>query len=114
MPPKKRSGKELPAEGSSQATIGQVFTTAQTTIQTIHISQTAHPQPFIEPHVASKEPRRPKDPIEQPTTQAEVFAKNTSALNTQPPPHTNTKPLKPNRNCNKTLKKKSKQSSKMS
>jgi hypothetical protein len=62
MPPKKRFGKELSAEGSSHATKGQVFTTAQTNIQTTHIPQIAHPQPTTETHVATTEPRRPEDP----------------------------------------------------
>jgi hypothetical protein len=32
LPPEKRPGKELPAEGSSQAVRGQVFATARTTM----------------------------------------------------------------------------------
>jgi hypothetical protein len=86
MPAKKRPEKELLAEDSSQAAGDQVFTTAETTNQTTHIPQTAHPQPSTEPHVASIEARRPEDPVEQPTTQAEVLVMNSSALNTLPPP----------------------------
>jgi hypothetical protein len=80
MPLKKRPVKELPAEGSSHVTEGQVFSTGQTNIQTTHIPQTAHPQPSTEPHVETTEPRRPEDPIEQPTTQAEVLIMNTSVV----------------------------------
>jgi hypothetical protein len=86
MSPKKRHGKELPIESSSQAVEGQVFTTAQTTVQITYIPQTAHPQPSTEPCVATTETRRPEDPVEQPTTQAEVLAMNTSTANTLPPP----------------------------
>jgi hypothetical protein len=76
MPPKKKTGNELLAQGSSQATGGQVLTTAQTTIQTTHITQIAHPQPSVEPRSATI--------VEQPTTQVEVLTMNTSAPNTQP------------------------------
>jgi hypothetical protein len=114
MPPKRRPKKELPAEGSSQAVGGQIFTTTQTTVQTTHIPQIAHPQPSTEPHVATIEARWPADPVERPTTKAEVLSMNTSALNTLPPPRSNTKPSKSKRTSNKTLSKKSKQSSKMS
>jgi hypothetical protein len=85
MPPKKKTGNELLAQGSSQATGGQVLTTAQTTIQTTHITQIAHPQPSVEPRSATIETRRPEDLVEQPTTQVEVLTMNTSAPNTQPP-----------------------------
>jgi hypothetical protein len=83
------------AEWSSQVVEGQVLTTAQTT----------------EPCLATIETRRPKDPMEQPATQAEVFTMNTSAQNTQP--HTNTKKPKFERASNKIQKKRMKQSSKM-
>jgi hypothetical protein len=88
MPPKKRLGKELPVEGSSQAAGEQVPTTTHTIIQTTHIPQIVHPQPSTEFHTATTEARRPKDLVEQPTTQAEVLAMNTSPQNTMPaPPH---------------------------
>jgi hypothetical protein len=83
MPPKKRTGKELPTEGSSQATEGQVFTTAQANTQTIRIPPN---QPSIEPFQATTELTSPKDPAEQPTTQTKVLSMNTSAPNTVPPP----------------------------
>jgi hypothetical protein len=66
MPPKKRLGKELPTEGSSQAAGEQVPTTAQTTIQTTHIPQTFHPQPSIEFHAATIEARRPRGTTNSP------------------------------------------------
>jgi hypothetical protein len=86
MPPKKRPGKELPPEGSSQAAGGQVLSTAEATIQTTHIHKTAHPHSSTEPHEAPIEARRPKDPAGQPTTQAEAFATDATTLNTLPPP----------------------------
>jgi hypothetical protein len=77
MPPKKRPGKELPTEGSSQAIEEQAPTTAQTTIQVTHIPQSLHPQPAT-------------NPIDQPATQMEVLVSNTAASNTMPqPPHRN-------------------------
>jgi hypothetical protein len=78
--------KELPTEGPSQAGGGQVFTTTETTVQTTQIPQTYHPHPSTEPHETTIEARRPEDPVEQLTIQAEVFALNASALNTLPPP----------------------------
>jgi hypothetical protein len=48
--------------------------------------QTVHMQPSTEFHVATTKVRRPEDPMEQPTTQAEVLTMNTSAQNTMPPP----------------------------
>jgi hypothetical protein len=80
MPPKKRLGKELPAEGSSHPAGEQVSTTAQTTIQITHIPQTLPSQPSTKFHAVTI------DPMEQPTAQAEVLVMNTSALNTVPPP----------------------------
>jgi hypothetical protein len=85
MPPKKKLGKELPAESSSQAAGEQIPTTAQTTTQTTHISQMAHPQTTTEPRPATTETRRPEDLVEQPATQVEVLAMNTSMSNIQPP-----------------------------
>jgi hypothetical protein len=61
-------GKELSVEGSSQAVRGQVIKT------------TTQPQTSIEPRSAAAETKRPEQPQEQPTTQAEVPAMNTSAL----------------------------------
>jgi hypothetical protein len=112
MPPKKKIGKELLAEGSSQVAGDQLLTTAQTTIQSTHISQIAHPQPSVEPRPTTTETRRLKDPVEQPATQAEVLTMNTSGPNTQP--HTNSKKPKFKRTNNKIRKKRSNQSSKMS
>jgi hypothetical protein len=86
MPPKKRPGKELPAEGSSQAAGGQVLTTTEATVQTTHIHQTTHSHPSTDPHAATIEASRPKDPAGQPTTQVEAFVVYASALNTLPPP----------------------------
>jgi hypothetical protein len=71
MPHKKRLGKELLTEGSSQAAGEQVPTTAQTTTQTTHIPQTLYPQPSTNLHAATT------DPTEQPTAQTEVFTMNT-------------------------------------
>jgi hypothetical protein len=79
MPHKKKSGKELPAEGSSQAAREQVPTTAQTTTQTTHILQTFHLQSSASLHTT------PTDPIGHPPAQAEVLALDTSAPNTMPP-----------------------------
>jgi hypothetical protein len=80
MPPKKRLGKELSAEGTSQAAGEKVPTTTQTTIQTTHIPQTLPPQQSTKFHAATT------DPMEQPIGQAEVLVMNTSAPNTVPPP----------------------------
>jgi ABC-type Fe2+-enterobactin transport system substrate-binding protein len=77
MPPKKKLGKELPVEGSSQAVGEQVPTTAQTTT---HIPQTLHPQPSTNLHAATA------NLTEQSTAQAEVLVMNTSTPNTAPPP----------------------------
>jgi ABC-type Fe2+-enterobactin transport system substrate-binding protein len=77
MPPKKKLGKELPVEGSSQAVGEQVPTTAQTTT---HIPQTLHPQPSTNFHAATA------NLTEQSTAQAEVLVMNTSTPNTAPPP----------------------------
>jgi hypothetical protein len=46
----------------------------------MHIQQTLHLQPSTNLHAATV------DPIEQPTAQTEVLAKNTSAPYTVPPP----------------------------
>jgi hypothetical protein len=73
MPPKKRPGKELPTEDSSQAVEAHVLETA------------TQPQTTMEPHLAIAKIRRPKEPPHQPTTQAEVAAINTSIPNTQQP-----------------------------
>jgi hypothetical protein len=80
MPPKKGLRKEPLAEGSSQVAKEHVPTTAQTTNQTTHIPQTLHPQSSTNLHTTTA------DPSEQPTTQTEVFALNTSAPNTRPLP----------------------------
>jgi hypothetical protein len=86
MPPKKRFGKELPVEGSSQADEGQVLSTAEATVQTTHIPQITHPHTSTTPHGATIEVGRPEYPAGKPTTQAEVFDTKASALNTLPPP----------------------------
>jgi hypothetical protein len=72
MSPEKRLGKELSAEGTSQAAGEKVPTTAQTTIPP--------PQQSTKFHAATT------DPMEQPIGQAEVLVMNTSAPNTVPPP----------------------------
>jgi hypothetical protein len=46
MSPKKKLGKELPTESSSQAVEGQIPIIAQTTTQTTHISH-KHPQNLL-------------------------------------------------------------------
>jgi hypothetical protein len=84
MPPKTRSRKELPTEGSSQTVGGQIFTTTETTVQTTHIPQTTHPNPSTKLHEATIEARRPEDLVEPPTTQAEVFVMNTSTVISHP------------------------------
>jgi hypothetical protein len=86
MTPKKRPEKELLAEGSSQAARGQVLTTTEATVQTTHIHQIAHSHPSTDPHAATIEAKRPKDPSGQPTTQVEAFVADASTLNTLPPP----------------------------
>jgi hypothetical protein len=91
----KGDGKEPPAEGSFQTAEEQVPTT----------TQTLHQQPLKNLHTIAT------DPTEQPGTQTEVLTLNTSAPNTIPLPHTNTKPSKPRRTYNKILRKKLKQSS---
>jgi hypothetical protein len=68
MSPKKKTGKELPVEGSSQAARGRDLTIAQTTIETKQISQIAHPQPSAEPHPTTTESKRHEDLVEQPVT----------------------------------------------
>jgi hypothetical protein len=80
MAPKKRLGKELPAEGSSQAVGEHVPTTTQTTTQNTHILQILHPHPSTNLHAATA------DPTEQPIAQTEVLAMNTPAPNIAPPP----------------------------
>jgi hypothetical protein len=86
MPPKKRLGKELPAEGSSQAAGEQVLSTAKATVQITHIPQTSNPHPSTGPHETTIEAGRHEDPSRQPATQAKVFTTSTSAPNTLPPP----------------------------
>jgi hypothetical protein len=66
MPPKKKLGKKIPTESSSQVAGGQVPITPQTTTQTMHISQIAHPQTSIEPHPTIKETRRPSGTTNNP------------------------------------------------
>jgi hypothetical protein len=68
MPPKKRLGKEHPAEGSSQAAEEQVPTAAQT----------LYLQPPTNLHTVAS------NPTEQPTTQTKVLTLNTSAPNIVP------------------------------
>jgi hypothetical protein len=80
MPPKKKHEKELPVEGSSHAAREQVTTTTQTSTQITHIPQTFHLQLSASLHTT------PTDQTEQPPTQAEVLALNTSNPNTMPPP----------------------------
>jgi hypothetical protein len=79
MPPRKRLGKELSAEGSSQAAREQVPTTIQTTTHSLHIPQKLHPQPSTNIYAVAV------DPTEQPLAQAEVLTMNTSVLDTAPP-----------------------------
>jgi hypothetical protein len=69
MPPEKRPGKGLPVEGPSHAAGGQVLKTTQTT----HLQTSAEPRP-----IAAKA-RRSQELLEQPATQEEVLAKNTTA-----------------------------------
>jgi hypothetical protein len=76
MPPKKRPGKELPVEASSQAAGAQVLKTTQTTTQ---------PQTSTEPQQATVEIRRPEEPLQQPPSQAEELAMTTSAPTPQHP-----------------------------
>jgi hypothetical protein len=73
MPPKKRPGKDYPAEGSSQAVVGQVLET------------TTQPQAFTEPRPAMADTGRPGEPPEQPAVHAKVPPMNTSMPSTQPP-----------------------------
>jgi hypothetical protein len=60
MPPKKRNGKELPTEDSSQVVGAQVLET------------TTQPQTTTEPYLAMTETRRPEEPPQQTTAQEEV------------------------------------------
>jgi hypothetical protein len=64
MPSKKRHGKELLLEGSSQAVGGQVYGTTQTTTQL---------QTSAELHPITAETKRPREPLEQPPTQVDVI-----------------------------------------
>jgi hypothetical protein len=73
----KKPTKELPTEGPSQAARGQGLTTAEATILTTHIPQKSHPHTSTESHVATANARRPEGPMEQPSTQMEVFTTNT-------------------------------------
>jgi hypothetical protein len=73
MPLKKRPGKDHPAEGSSQATGGQVLET------------TTQPQVSAEPRPTAADTRRPREPPEQQAAQAEAPPMNTFAPITQPP-----------------------------
>jgi hypothetical protein len=73
MPPKKRPRKDYPAEGSSQAVGGQVLET------------TTQPQAFAEPRPVMADTRRPGEPPEQSTAQAEAPPMNISVPSTQPP-----------------------------
>jgi hypothetical protein len=77
IPPKKRPGKELPLEGSSETAGSQVHETTQTTAQL---------QTSIEPRPTTTETRRPEEPPEQPPTQVEVPIMNTSTLSIQQQP----------------------------
>jgi hypothetical protein len=72
MPLKTRHGKELLVEGS-EVTGGHLPKTTQATSQ---------PQAVAEPRLAMAETRRPGEPHEKPTTQAEAPATNTFAPNT--------------------------------
>jgi hypothetical protein len=65
MPPKKKLGKELLAEGSSQATGAQVLKTTQAITQ---------PQTSVDPRIATAETGRPEEPSQQPTQLQETEA----------------------------------------
>jgi hypothetical protein len=76
MPPNRWSRKELSAEDSSQAAGAQPLKTTQTTTQ---------PQTSTKPCIAAVETRRLEEPPQQPATQAEMLAMNTSTPNIQQP-----------------------------
>jgi hypothetical protein len=65
MPPKRKLGKELPVEGSSQATGAQVLETTQATTQ---------PQTSADPRIATTETERLDEPPQQPTQLQETEA----------------------------------------
>jgi hypothetical protein len=70
---KKRPGKELLTEHSSQVAGAHILKTA------------TQPQTSLEPYPATVETRRPKEPLHQPATQAEAPTMNTFAPNTEQP-----------------------------
>jgi hypothetical protein len=76
MPPKKRPGKDFLVECSPQTVGGQVLETTQTTTQ---------PQTFAELCPATAEIRRPREPLEQPVSQAEAPPMKTSTPSIRPP-----------------------------
>jgi hypothetical protein len=103
MLPKKRLKKELPAEGTFEATKAQVLKTTQTTTQ---------PQTSTEPQQATAEVRRPEEPPQQPPSQAEVLAMNTSVPTTQH--QSQQQDIKAQEDPQQDSKRRSKQSSRMS
>jgi hypothetical protein len=65
MPPKRKPRKDLPAEGSSQATGVQVLETTQAIAQ---------PQTSTYPHIATAETGKPEEPPWQSTQLQETEA----------------------------------------
>jgi hypothetical protein len=103
MPPKKKPGKELSVDGPSQSIRAPTHETTQTTTQ---------PPSSSEPQEATAKVERPDQPSQQPPNQAEVLAMNTSVQTTQHPNQLQNTEAQEDQN--KILKKRSKQSSRMS